>query len=152
MAVKIRLKRLGRKNRAEFRIVAADAHAPRDGAVLEVLGLYHPREAEPDKVVRLDATRVHHWLSVGAQPTETVMSILKRNGIKLPWVERANEKRKKEVEERRARKIAAGRVQPSRPSKPKAAKALPAEAAATIDERLKAAETKAGRRAARKAR
>ncbi len=82
MAVRIRLKRMGRKNRPFYRIVAADARAKRDGKVLEVLGYYDPLAREEDKQVAVKRDRVQHWLGVGAQPTETVASLLKRGDIK----------------------------------------------------------------------
>ena len=82
MAVKIRLKKTGRKNRPSYRIVATDAHAKRDGKELEVLGHYDPRAADKEKQVDVNLDRVQYWLDVGAQPTDTVAGMLKRAGIK----------------------------------------------------------------------
>lgn len=82
MAVKIRLMRVGRNNRPSYRIVATDSRTPRDGKVLEVVGFYDPMSKEADKQVTLDAERAKYWLSVGAQTTETVSSILKKQGLK----------------------------------------------------------------------
>ena len=82
MAVKIRLKKTGRKNRPSYRIVAMDAHAKRDGEELEVLGHYDPRAADKEKQVVIDRDRAQYWLGVGAQPTDTVAGMLKRAGIK----------------------------------------------------------------------
>ena len=82
MAVKIRLKKTGRKNRPSYRIVAMDAHAKRDGEELEVLGNYDPRCADKEKQVAVDRDRIQYWLGVGAQPTDTVAGMLKRAGIK----------------------------------------------------------------------
>ena len=82
MAVRIRLKKTGRKHRPCYRIVAADARAKRDGKVLEILGHYDPLAAEVDRQVVVKRERVQHWLSVGAQPTDTVASLLKRAGIR----------------------------------------------------------------------
>ena len=82
MAVKIRLKKTGRKNRPSYRIVATDARAKRDGEELEVLGHYDPRAADKEKQVAIDRDRVQYWLGVGAQPTETVAGMLRRAGIK----------------------------------------------------------------------
>lgn len=73
--------RVGRTNSPSYRIVAADSRAPRDGRVLEVIGHYDPRNADPQKVVTLDVERAKYWLSVGAETTETVGSILKKNGL-----------------------------------------------------------------------
>ena len=82
MAVKIRLKKTGRKNRPSYRIVAMDAHAKRDGEELEVLGHYDPLAADKEKQVAVDRDRVQYWLGVGAQPTDTVAGMLRRAGIK----------------------------------------------------------------------
>ena len=82
MAVKIRLKKMGRKNRPFYRIVAADVGAKRGGKEVEVLGHYDPLVAEKEKQVTVTRDRVQYWLSVGAKPSETVASLLKRAGIK----------------------------------------------------------------------
>ncbi len=79
--VKIRLKRMGRRGRAFFRICAFDAREERDGRSIEQLGTYDPMEKDESKKVVLKRERVEYWLSVGAQPTETVASILKKNKI-----------------------------------------------------------------------
>ena len=79
--VKIRLRRLGRKKRPIWAVVAADARAPRDGRFIEDLGRYYPLE-EPARI-ELKDDRVIHWLQVGAQPTDTVRSILSRQGLML---------------------------------------------------------------------
>ncbi len=79
--VKIRLKRMGRKNRAFFRICAFDSREERDGRSIEQLGTYDPMEKDESKKVVLKRERIEYWLSVGAQPTETVASILKNNKI-----------------------------------------------------------------------
>jgi len=74
--VRIRLKKMGRKHRWFFRIVATDARMPRDGRAIEELGTYDPMAADEDKKVTLKADRVRYWLSVGAQPTEKVKVLL----------------------------------------------------------------------------
>jgi small subunit ribosomal protein S16 len=81
--VKIRLKRMGRRGRAFFRICAFDAREERDGRSIEQLGTYDPMEKEESKKVVLKRDRIEYWLSVGAQPTETVASILKKNEIAI---------------------------------------------------------------------
>ncbi len=81
--VKIRLKRMGRRGRAFFRICAFDAREERDGRSIEQLGTYDPMEEDESKKVVLKRDRIEYWLSVGAQPTETVASILKKNKIAL---------------------------------------------------------------------
>lgn len=78
MAVKIKLKRLGKIRTPQFRIVIADARTKREGRSIEEIGLYHPKE-EPS-LIQVDSARVQHWLSVGAQPTEPVLAILKITG------------------------------------------------------------------------
>jgi small subunit ribosomal protein S16 len=75
------MKRVGRTNSPSYRIVATDSRSPRDGRVLEVIGQYDPRNKDPQKVVTLDVERAKYWLSVGAETTETVGSILKKHGL-----------------------------------------------------------------------
>ena len=81
MAVKIRLRRVGRKKAPMYRIVVADSKSPRDGKFIEIVGQYQPRTG--DQPLNLDTARIHHWLDVGAQPTDTVRSLLRLgvNGI-----------------------------------------------------------------------
>jgi small subunit ribosomal protein S16 len=79
MAVKIRLARHGAKKRPFYRIVAADSESPRDGRFLEKLGTYNPLQ-DPIEVV-LNTDRIKYWISQGATPTDTVRSILKREGV-----------------------------------------------------------------------
>ena len=78
MAVKIKLKRLGRTRVPTYRIVVADARTKRDGRAIEEIGKYHPKE-EPS-FIEVNSERAQHWLSVGAQPTPPVMTILKITG------------------------------------------------------------------------
>lgn len=74
--LKIRLRRMGAKKRPSYRIVVAESRAPRDGKFIEIIGLYDPL-TDP-ATVRLNEERAKHWLSVGAQPTETVRNLLRR--------------------------------------------------------------------------
>lgn len=74
MAVKIRLRRTGKRNAACHRIVVADARSPRDGRFIENIGFYDPRHNEE----KIDLERVDYWLPRGAQPSETVAAIIKR--------------------------------------------------------------------------
>jgi small subunit ribosomal protein S16 len=78
VAVKIRLKRLGKIRAPYYRIVVADSRTKRDGRVIEEIGLYHPTE-EPSRI-EVDSERAQYWLSVGAQPTEQVTALLKLTG------------------------------------------------------------------------
>jgi small subunit ribosomal protein S16 len=77
--VKLRLKRMGAKKRPSYRIVATESSSPRDGRFIEQVGFYDPL-TDPS-TVKLNEERVRYWLSVGAQPSETVMRLLKREGI-----------------------------------------------------------------------
>ena len=81
MAVKLRLKRMGRTNHAFFRLNAIDSRSPRDGRVIEELGYYDPRNKDQRKqfVAKLD--RCRYWLDTGAVPSETVSSLLKKSGL-----------------------------------------------------------------------
>lgn len=79
MAVKIRLTRKGAKKNPFYRIVVADSRAPRDGKFLEVIGTYDPLKDPIEVVVKED--RLNSWLEKGAKPTDTVASLLKREGI-----------------------------------------------------------------------
>ena len=80
--IKLRLKRMGRRHRPYYRINAMDARSPRDGRVVEELGCNDPL-VEEAKQVSLKADRVQYWLDQGAQPSETVRDILRKNGIKV---------------------------------------------------------------------
>ena len=79
MAVKIRLRRMGSKKAPFYRIVVADERYPRDGRFIEEIGYYDPTK-EPT-VVNLDADKAKTWLKNGAQPTDTVKVILKKEGV-----------------------------------------------------------------------
>ena len=78
MAVRIRMKQLGRKHRHFFRIVAIDSRQPRDGRIIEELGTYDPHVADTNSRVTLKPDRVKHWLSVGALPSEKVAVLFKK--------------------------------------------------------------------------
>ena len=78
MAVKIKLQRVGKIRNAQYRVVIADARTRRDGAVIENIGIYHPKE-EPS-LIRIDSERAQYWLGVGALPTEPVLALLKVTG------------------------------------------------------------------------
>ena len=79
MSVKIRLKRMGMKKNPFYRVVVADVRSPRDGRFIEEIGYYNPME-EPS-VVKVDPEKAKKWLANGAQPTDTVKALLKKNGI-----------------------------------------------------------------------
>lgn len=79
MAVKLRLKRMGTKKKPFYRIVAADSKSPRDGRFIEIIGTYNP--ISKNENVTIDEEKTIGWLRNGAQPTETVRSILSKKGI-----------------------------------------------------------------------
>lgn len=77
--VKIRLRRMGKKKSPFYRIVVADSRYPRDGRFIEELGYYDPMKEPVD--IKVDADKAKDWLAKGAQPTETVKSLLKKSGV-----------------------------------------------------------------------
>ncbi len=79
MAVKIRLTRMGKKKNPFYRVVVADERARRDGAPIEEIGYYNPMTNPAD--IKIDAEKANKWLACGAQPTETVRSLLKKTEI-----------------------------------------------------------------------
>lgn len=81
MPVRIRLKRVGAKNNPVYRVVVADGRSPRDGKFIEELGVYHPLDKGDNYTLNLE--RARYWLSVGAQPSETVHSMIKRAARKI---------------------------------------------------------------------
>ena len=123
------MKRMGRKNRAFYRICATDRRSPRDGRVIEVLGTYDPSVPDTDARCLLNNERVNYWLSVGAQPSDAVRVLVKKYG--------ANGTRLKEMEQARA-KLSLPKVVPAAgepvfvpepKAEPAAAVAAPVEAA-----------------------
>src|SRR5438477_12497021 len=77
MAVSIRLRREGAKNRPYYKVVVADSCSPRDGKFIEILGTYDPKKPDHNSMLKLD--RIDHWISQGAQPSDTVRSLIKQN-------------------------------------------------------------------------
>ena len=125
MAVKLRLKRFGRLNHPTYRLCATDSRSPRDGRVIESLGYYlplHKREAEQ---LSLNGDRVKYWLSVGAQPSDTARTLIKRVGIVVPVPKRPKRTKSKA----KPKKFAPPRKRQSN-KKPKV-KAAPAESGET---------------------
>ena len=80
MAVRIRMKKLGRKHRPFFRMVAIDGRAPRDGKIIEELGHYDPLVKDTDARAVLNGERIAYWLSVGAKPSENCEVLIKKYG------------------------------------------------------------------------
>ena len=79
MAVKMRLRRIGAKKAPFYRVIVADSRSPRDGRFIEEIGYYNPL-TEPAEI-KIDAEKAKRWIANGAQPTETVKSLLKKSGI-----------------------------------------------------------------------
>jgi small subunit ribosomal protein S16 len=102
MAVRIRLKRFGRKNRLHFRMGVFDSKTRRDGRAIEELGHYDPRVQDPDKKYVLKRERISYWLSHGALPTTTVEVILLAQGIDVPT---SGKKRAQTPEEKAAHAV-----------------------------------------------
>ncbi|MBP3919971.1 MAG: 30S ribosomal protein S16 [Bacilli bacterium] len=88
MAVKLRLKRMGSKQRPFYRVVAADSRVKRDGKVIEEVGYYNPI-TEPE-TVKIDEEKALNWLKNGAQPTDTVRDLLSKQGIMKKFHESKN--------------------------------------------------------------
>jgi small subunit ribosomal protein S16 len=78
--VRIRLRRIGRKNAPVYRIVVADSTSPRDGKFIEIIGQYSPRQSA-EQSLAVNTERANYWLNVGAQPSDTVRSLLRRAGV-----------------------------------------------------------------------
>ena len=85
MAVKLRLKRMGSKQKPFYRIVAADSRSPRDGKFIELVGTYNPIKGQ--EVVTVDEEKALKWLNNGAEPTDTVRNILSKQGIMKKYAE-----------------------------------------------------------------
>jgi small subunit ribosomal protein S16 len=146
MAVVIRMKRSGRKNRPCYKISVADSRSPRDGRVLESLGLYDPIASAAEMRVSLDVERARHWIEHGAVPSETVRSLFKRHGVfgepKPPKKrDRSGRKKPTKAKERRTARVA--RVTAGRTERSTARKAARAAAKAAAAESAGAGEAKA---------
>ncbi len=138
--VRIRLKRMGRRNHPFFRINAVEKRTQRDGKILENLGWYDPMATDPAKQVVVKGDRVKHWLSLGAQATDTVNDILAREGVidADAWkAERESRTRKNRAaaiklaeEKAAADKAAAEAEAAAKKAEAEAAAAAPAEEAA----------------------
>ncbi len=81
MAVRIRLKRIGRRHRPAYRLTAVDSRKARDSKVIEELGWFDPLKPQDDQQVELKKERIEYWLSVGAQPSDTVRALLKKQSV-----------------------------------------------------------------------
>ena len=106
MALKIRLRKQGRTNRPFYRLVVAEATAPRDGKYLEALGWYNPIEAADDKKFAMQEERIQHWLNVGAQLTDNVENLIRKSAphIVRAQVEKELAHRAKVADKRKVKK------------------------------------------------
>lgn len=120
--VRIRMSRLGRKHRPFFRINAVEKRTPRDGKILEALGWYDPMARGDAKAVQLNSERIKHWLSMGAQPSDTVNDLLAKHGLidAEAWKKVRRNRSAKKIKDQAAAKAAADAAS--------AAKAEPASA------------------------
>ncbi len=91
MAVKLRLKRMGSKQKPFYRIVAADSRSPRDGRFIETVGTYNPVK-NPEEI-NINEEKAINWLSNGAQPTDTVRSLLSKTGVMKKFAESKTQKK-----------------------------------------------------------
>ena len=129
MAVKLRLKRMGAKQRPFYRIVSADSRSPRDGRFIETVGTYDP--IKKPAIITLDEEKVMKWLGNGAEPTETLRSILKKEGLMA--------------------KYAASKVKTSKPKVKKAEEKAPAAAPKKVTTASKKTTTTAKKTTTKKA-
>ncbi len=141
--VRIRMSRLGRKHRPFFRINAVEKRTQRDGKILEALGWYDPMAKDEAKAVELNAERIKHWLTMGAQPSDTVNDLLAKHGLidaeawKKVRANRAAKKIKDQAAAAAAAKVAeeeAAKAAAAKAAADEAAKAKAAAAAAASDE------------------
>jgi len=111
MSVKLRFMRVGKKNHPAYRLCAIESRRARDGAYLENIGFYDPFLADDKKKIRIDKDRAAYWLSVGAQPSQTVLDFLKKE--KVAGLVRAKPKRKR----RKKTAAPASRAEAAKPRK-----------------------------------
>jgi len=119
VAVKIRLKKMGRTHRPFFRVCAMDQRSPRDGRVIEQLGTYDPMVPDTDARAILNGERINYWLSVGAQPTPKVATLIKKYGTDGSHLEAQAEAISK-LSGRRASAIESARAAAAKVELPKA--------------------------------
>ena len=132
MALSIRLTRVGRRKSPFYRLVVAESSSPRDGRFVEIIGHYQPLRAETKLEIKED--RALHWLNIGAQPSDTVRSLMRKKGIMKTWHEGR-------VERKRAHKARGSEEEP-RPQEPaqEEEQAAPEEEQAVREEEQAAAE------------
>ncbi|MCC7388948.1 MAG: 30S ribosomal protein S16 [Phycisphaerales bacterium] len=151
--VRLRLARLGRRNRPFYRLHAIEKRNRRNGAVLEQLGWYDPVASDPEKQLQLNAERITHWLSQGAQPSETVADLLAKHDLLPPKMKAKWEADRKAASERTAAikvakeaeaKAAEEAARAAAEAKARAEAEKAAAAAKAAEEKAAAAQTPAG--------
>lgn len=138
MAVRIRLKKMGRKARPFFRVCAMDQRSPRDGRAIEELGTYDPMVPETDARAILNGDRISYWISVGAQPSPKVATLIKKYGAGGTHLE-AQEEALSRLGARRARAVERAKAAAAEAPKGKTQEEIAAEAAAQAEAEAKAA-------------
>ncbi|MCA9273114.1 MAG: 30S ribosomal protein S16 [Phycisphaerales bacterium] len=143
--VKLRMQRHGRSHRPFYRIVAVDARFKRNGKYLERLGWFNPTPGEGEESVEINTDRVKHWLSVGAQPSDTVRDLLAERDLLTPKLAKQREMDRKMDNARREKREAAAKAAEEAKAAAEAAAAKAAEEAAAkkAAEEAAAAETSA---------
>ena len=131
MSVRIRMKKLGRRNRPFFRLCAVDSRASRDGKVIEYLGHYDPMVKETDARAILNGERIDYWLGVGAQPSEKAKVLIKKYGSQGTH----REQQKAALERVKASKPVAPPPPPPKPAKGKREQAVEAGADESVEPR-----------------
>src|SRR5258708_33751567 len=124
MAVAIRLRREGALNRPYFKVVVTDTRSPRDGKFIEIVGTYDPKKAGQNSTLKLD--RIEHWISKGAQPSDTVRSLIKKTKNPEAAAKKATAKAAKKA-------AAASKPAPAPVATEPAAEAAPATPAAPAE-------------------
>jgi small subunit ribosomal protein S16 len=134
MAVAIRLRREGALNRPYFKVVVADKRSPRDGKFIEIVGTYDPKKPGQNSILKLD--RVEYWMSKGAQPSDTVRSLIKKNKNPEAAVKRAEAAAEKKAAKRAAKPTPPAESAPPAPESTAAsAPAMPAAEAETEEKK-----------------
>ena len=133
MAVKIRLKKMGRSHRPFFRLCAMDSRSPRDGRVIEELGIYDPMVPETDARAILQGERIDYWIGVGAQPTRKASVLIKKYGKNGSHLE-AQAEALGRLSGRRASAIESAKAAAAAVEMPKVEEPKPAEEAAPAED------------------
>jgi len=141
--VRLRLMRLGRRNRPFYRLNAIDQRTRREGKVIENLGWYNPIEQDPEKQVELKTDRIEHWLKMGARPSDTVADMLAKRELLTPKLKDEWETRRKRDRDRVEARLAAKKAEEEAARKAEEEAKAAEEAAKKAEEEAKAAEAAA---------